>query len=59
MKEIDIHSPAAVSAEVELLRADKAELEYLTSVGALRPWCFEVDLRIAAYNSLTNKKFAV
>ena len=54
---LDIHTPDEVNAEVELLWADKTEVEYLMSLGVLRPGpSLEDDLRIEAYNRLTSKK---
>jgi hypothetical protein len=52
---IDIHTPAAVSAEVKRLRRNTAEVSYLLHIGALRLWCLEEDLRTEAYNRLTDK----
>jgi hypothetical protein len=51
----EIHSPAEVAAEVEVLRADVKEIKRLEAVGYLRGWCYEEDLRTEAYNRLTLK----
>lgn len=54
---VEIHTATEIAAEVDLLRADAVEVEKLTRIGVLRPWCFEVDLRTEAYNRLTEKKW--
>lgn len=56
IREIEIHTTEEVAAEVKVLRIDVDEVRRLLHIGVLRPWCFEEDLRIEAYNRLTLKR---
>jgi hypothetical protein len=57
MKIIELHTSVEIEAEVERLRP---ELDNLIARGEIRPHgaCIENDLRVLAYNRLTEKKFA-
>jgi hypothetical protein len=55
---VDIHTHAEVSAEVERLRRNTVELAWLVALGIIRPWFLEADLRVEAYNRLTDKMCA-
>jgi hypothetical protein len=54
MKVIEIHTAEEIAAEVERLRP---EITQLLLDGAIRPGCIEDDLKTAAYNRLTEKKW--
>jgi hypothetical protein len=50
---VEIHTREEIEAEIEKLRPS---LAMLINDGIIRSWCIEDDLRVEAYNRLTERK---